>query len=163
MNDLDPEIMNIFYKCNTDSASLATKKSGIFKLVSGMKIDDCLFDPCGYSMNAISDQVNSHYRISAILNSFVSHSQCKTNNNEGVGEYATIHITPEPEFSYVSFETNIATENYMDLVIKVVDTFKPNKLIVTFYATRVNTYNEESYYVKFMFPRTQKLSSFMKK
>ena len=25
MNDLDPEIMNIFYKCNTDSASLATK------------------------------------------------------------------------------------------------------------------------------------------
>ena len=25
MNDLDPEVMNIFYKCNTDSASLATK------------------------------------------------------------------------------------------------------------------------------------------
>jgi len=117
MNDLDPEIMNIFYKCNTDSACLATKKAGILKLVPGMKIDDCLFEPCGYSMNAISDR-------------------CKTNNEGGVGDYATIHITPEPEFSYVSFETNIATENYMDLVIKVVDTFKPSKLIVTFYATR---------------------------
>ena len=35
----------------------------------------------------------------------------------------------------------------MDLVIKVVDTFKPNKLIVTFYATRVKT-DEESYYIK---------------
>ena len=62
--------------------------------------------------------------------------------NGGVGDYATIHITPEPEFSYISFETNIATENYMDLVIKVVDTFKPNKLIVTFYATRVKTDEE---------------------
>ena len=30
----------------------------------------------------------------------------------------------------------------MDLVIKVVDTFKPNKLIVTFYATRVKTDEE---------------------
>ena len=82
-----------------------------------------------------------------MLNKFNSHSQCKTNNEGGVGDYATIHITPEPEFSYVSFETNIATENYMDLVIKVVDTFKPNKLIVTFYATRVKT-DEESYYIK---------------
>ena len=44
----------------------------------------------------------------------------------------------------------------MDLVIKVVDTFKPNKLIVTFYATRVKT-DEEFYYTKLVIPRTQKL------
>jgi len=37
-----------------------------------MKIDDCLFEPCGYSMNAIS---------------------CQTVATGGVGDYATIHIT----------------------------------------------------------------------
>ena len=34
-----------------------------------------------------------------MLNKFNSHSQCKTNNEGGVGDYATIHITPEPEFN----------------------------------------------------------------
>ena len=57
-------------------------------------------------------------------------------SQNGLGEYATIHITPESEFSYVSFETNVGTENYMDLVHKVVETFKPGKMIITFYATR---------------------------
>ena len=57
----------------------------------------------------------------------------------GVGDYATIHVTPEKEFSYVSFETNIATQSYMELVLRVVATFKPGKFIITFYATRVGT------------------------
>ena len=29
--------------------------SGIDKILPGMKIDDYLFDPCGYSMNAIKE------------------------------------------------------------------------------------------------------------
>ena len=81
-----------------------------------------------------------------------------------MGDYATIHITPEPEFSYVSFETNIATGNYMDLVTKVVDTFKPSKLIVTFYATRVINYmNKSSYQVnKFQNSKAVKFHEEMK-
>ena len=55
----------------------------------------------------------------------------------GLGEYATIHVTPEVAFSYVSFETNRLVENYMELIENVVKTFKPGKLMVTFYATRV--------------------------
>ena len=55
----------------------------------------------------------------------------------------------------------------MDLVIKVVDTFKPSKLIVTFYATRVNTYFLIKSYlvsnIKLMITRIQKLLSFMRK
>merc|ERR1712012_1175631 len=47
----------------------------------------------------------------------------------GTGDYATIHITPEPEFSYVSYETNVARDNYQDLIRNVVDTFKPGKFI----------------------------------
>lgn len=48
----------------------------------------------------------------------------------------TIHITPEPEFSYVSFESNIAASSYSDLIARVVDTFKPGKFIVTVFANK---------------------------
>ena len=62
----------------------------------------------------------------------------QANVDSGLGEYATIHITPEMAFSYVSFETNIPSESYMDLVNQVINTFLPGKFIVTFYATRVS-------------------------
>ena len=55
----------------------------------------------------------------------------------GLGEYATVHVTPEVAFSYVSFETNRLVENYMELIENVINIFKPGKLMVTFYATRV--------------------------
>ena len=58
----------------------------------------------------------------------------------GLGDYATIHVTPEAAFSYVSFETNRLVENYMELIENVINTFKPGKLMVTFYATRVGHY-----------------------
>jgi len=116
MSDLDMEVMNIFFKSSSVSADQATKKSGINKLVPGMKIDSCLFEPCGYSMNAILDDAHC---------------------SGGLGDYATIHVTPEVAFSYVSFETNRLVDNYMELIKQVVNTFKPGKLMVTFYATRV--------------------------
>ena len=62
----------------------------------------------------------------------------------GLGDYATIHVTPEVAFSYVSFETNRLVENYMELIENVVNTFKPGKLMVTFYATRVGQVRSES-------------------
>lgn len=48
----------------------------------------------------------------------------------------TIHITPEPDFSYVSFESNVAASSYSDLIARVVDTFKPGKFIVTVFANK---------------------------
>jgi S-adenosylmethionine decarboxylase len=50
----------------------------------------------------------------------------------------TIHITPEPEFSYVSFESNVAASSYNDLITRVVDTFKPGKFIVTVFANKTS-------------------------
>lgn len=50
----------------------------------------------------------------------------------------TIHITPEPEFSYVSFESNVAAASYSDLITRVVDTFKPGKFIVTVFANKTS-------------------------
>lgn len=49
----------------------------------------------------------------------------------------TIHITPEKEFSYVSFESNISASNYGDLIARVVETFKPGKFVVTVFANKV--------------------------
>lgn len=50
----------------------------------------------------------------------------------------TIHITPEPDFSYVSFESNIAASSYSDLITRVIDTFKPGKFIVTVFANKTS-------------------------
>ena len=53
----------------------------------------------------------------------------------------TIHITPEPEFSYVSFETNAhhhqGSLSCIDLVLRVVSTFQPDKFILTIFSHMV--------------------------
>lgn len=50
----------------------------------------------------------------------------------------TIHITPEPDFSYVSFESNVAASSYSDLITRVIDTFKPGKFVVTVFANKTS-------------------------
>ncbi|XP_034243806.1 S-adenosylmethionine decarboxylase proenzyme [Thrips palmi] len=110
MSDLDPKVMSLFTKASSSSALEATKKSGIDKLIPNMRIDDFLFDPCGYSMNGITKS----------------------------GYYMTIHITPELEFSYVSFETNIPQSSYKDVISRVIETFKPGKFVVTIFANKAS-------------------------
>lgn len=48
----------------------------------------------------------------------------------------TIHITPEPEFSYVSFESNIPEASYEEIIRRVLNTFKPGKFVVTIFANK---------------------------
>lgn len=50
----------------------------------------------------------------------------------------TIHITPEPDFSYVSFESNVAASSYSDLITRIVDTFKPGNFTVTVFANKTS-------------------------
>ncbi|XP_076163974.1 S-adenosylmethionine decarboxylase [Ptiloglossa arizonensis] len=108
MTHLDPEIMTIFTRDVCSSADEATRKSGIDKLIPNMIIDDFLFEPCGYSMNGVSKS----------------------------GNYMTIHITPESEFSYVSFESNIPETSYEEIIRRVLNTFKPKKFVVTIFANK---------------------------
>lgn len=54
------------------------------------------------------------------------------------GTYWTIHITPEPEFSYVSFETNLSQTSYDELIRKVVEVFKPGKFVTTLFVNQVH-------------------------
>lgn len=110
MTDLDPKVMAIFTKQMSADAKEATLQSGINKIIPGMVIDDYLFDPCGYSMNGVLKN----------------------------GCYMTIHITPEPDFSYVSFESNVAASSYSDLITRVIETFKPGKFIVTVFANKTS-------------------------
>ena len=49
----------------------------------------------------------------------------------------TIHITPEPEFSYVSFETNVPQSSYKDIIARVLETFLPGKFVLTIFANKV--------------------------
>ncbi|XP_046654440.1 S-adenosylmethionine decarboxylase proenzyme-like [Daphnia pulicaria] len=110
MSDLDPEVMKIFTKQFSANAAEATQKSGIDKILPNVTIDDYLFDPCGYSMNGVLKN----------------------------GEYMTIHITPEAKFSYVSFESNIPQSSYMDVIARVLETFRPGKFIVTSFANKAS-------------------------
>jgi len=65
----------------------------------GLQIDDYNFDPCGYSLNAIDKEY-----------------------------YWCVHITPEAQYSYLSFETNHPSAP--DIYQKLQDFYSPEKAIV---------------------------------
>lgn len=106
MVGLDDKTMAIFTQACTGSAREATQKCGIDRLFHNMQVDDFLFNPCGYSMNGF-------------LRS---------------GHYVTIHVTPEVDFSYVSFETNAPQASYTELITKVLRLFMPSKFMMTIFA-----------------------------
>lgn len=112
MIDLDPKTMAIFTRACSSSAREATVKSGIDKLFHNMQVDDFLFDPCGYSMNGFLRG----------------------------GYYVTIHITPELDFSYVSFETNAPPQSssYTELIAKILRLFGPTKFMMTIFANEAS-------------------------
>jgi len=103
MSELDRDVMKLFYKTDRDAKEI-TQLSGIGNLIPGSINDEVLFDPCGYSLNGINKDA-----------------------------LYTIHITPEPGFSYVSFETNLKLSDYTALVHDVINVFKPGKFSVALY------------------------------
>ena len=52
--------------------------------------------------------------------------------------YWNIHVTPEKDFSYASFETNYPNENYEELLKQVIEIFKPGHINVTVMANKVS-------------------------
>jgi S-adenosylmethionine decarboxylase len=104
MFDIDLEVAEIFYVKNTSTAVEMTKKAGIHHLCPGATIDETLFTPCGYSMNSILHDC-----------------------------YSTMHITPEPQCSYASFETNACLENYGPMMRNVLSVFKPKRFVLTMF------------------------------
>jgi len=105
MHDLSPEVMAQFYQQDGVTASDTTRSSGIADLIPGSIIDDFQFEPCGYSMNGLLRD-----------------------------SYWTIHITPEPHCSYVSFETNAPFTSFSRILKRVLGLFQPGRATVAILA-----------------------------
>lgn len=97
---------------NVDGAKTGgdmTEASGIRKLLPQSQICDFAFDPCGYSMNSIEGTAHS-----------------------------TIHVTPESDFSFASFETmgyGPKDVDLGDLIDNVTAVFKPASFSLCLHAT----------------------------
>jgi len=110
--DLDPDAMKYYFRdfrrCHNSDKSDQNAFDIDGHVMTGCGIPDnaivdthC-FDPCGYSLNGIFG-----------------------------GKYWSIHITPEPEGSFVSFETDFIGDcGYRETVEKVVRLFGPKRFSV---------------------------------
>jgi S-adenosylmethionine decarboxylase len=97
MHGVLPQRIEMFQKENVPLARNHQREMAkVQSLVKG-QIDDHIFDPCGYSLNAIDGPY-----------------------------YYTIHVTPEKIGNYTSFETDAcAPEEQMALATRVVEFFQP--------------------------------------
>lgn len=102
MYDLDPECCKTFFSTGSRTATDVRKELQLQEHLPKAHIQDVLFKPCGYSMNALQD-----------------------------ASYFTMHVTPESEFSYASFESNVQLENYKLLMEYVLSLFRPKRFTIT--------------------------------
>ncbi len=96
MHGIAPEVTEMFRDCADCCKNELRDRTGISEIVKG-EIDDFVFEPMGYSLNSIHGN-----------------------------RYFTIHITPESDGSYISFETNsFDKESQVEWAKKVLKVFKP--------------------------------------
>ena len=146
-----PNSLGVGHPC-VDGAE-ATRVSGIDQLLPGSVIDSYLFTPCGYSCNGRVDvkdidairrslsngkaeeskQSNSSPTSPSSASSAASKLLRVGKQGKHEQAYFTIHITPEPTCSFVSFETNAVLPNYTALVRHVVDLFQPGSFCVSLF------------------------------
>ncbi len=104
MYDLQAESARVFSSGQHDSTKICELTS-VDKIFSGFQIDDYVFEPCGYSLNAL--------------------------NNE---KYYTIHVTPQEASSYVSFETNYdVCQELPQTIQRVIEVFRPGSFDVALF------------------------------
>lgn len=97
MHDLDPHAIAPFCGAGRLTAEQVEQRTGLDRLYPRpMVTDGFLFTPCGYSVNGVSGP-----------------------------DYYTVHVTPQDQASYVSFETNIFEPDYSDTLRRVISIFRP--------------------------------------
>jgi S-adenosylmethionine decarboxylase len=86
------------------------------------RVDAYLFTPCGFSANGVipaPDQAGT------------------------ATHYFTVHVTPEPQCSYASFETNVpgrqTGRETVEVIEHVVNIFKPGRFSVTLFEAKANS------------------------
>lgn len=90
------------------------------------RIDSYLFTPCGFSANGVIPAPDGAVD-DGKKSSVATH-------------YFTVHVTPEPQCSYASFETNVPAHQSgretADIVEHVVGIFKPGRFSVTLFEAK---------------------------
>ncbi|XP_064391641.1 S-adenosylmethionine decarboxylase proenzyme-like isoform X2 [Halichondria panicea] len=114
MTDLDPDIMALYSSVAYPSGKLLMRDTGIDQIVPGAILDSKIFDPCGFSANAIIKG----------------------------DEYFTIHVTPQVECSWVSFETNLVLDSHIPIIAKVLSIFKPGSFTMSLFMSKNSNANE---------------------
>ena len=120
MHGIDPRILKILSESRGEGSERLRRDFGVSDIIPG-EVDDHVFDPIGYSLNAI----------------YKNH-------------YFTIHITPEIHGSYTSFETNaFGGEKQIEWSGKVLNVFKPMSFDLMFFnSQRVGKPRFENYILK---------------
>jgi len=125
-NSDDEENLTFSQELSTEGhtlGSVVTDTSGLADLYPASKypdarIDSYLFTPCGYSANGV----------------------VPVPGNADSTHYWTVHVTPEPQCSYASFETNVPTRadgrDTVKMVQQVVGIFKPGRFSVTLFEAK---------------------------
>lgn len=126
MHGIAPEVTEMFRDCSGCDAKALRMRTGISEIVEG-DIDDFVFDPMGYSLNSIKDN-----------------------------RYFTIHVTPESDGSYISFETNAFNkESQVEWAKKVLKVFKPMSFdLVLFNDGKIQRPDFDQYILKRQFAET---------
>jgi S-adenosylmethionine decarboxylase len=107
MYNWDPAVAGLFSEGSQHRPGPIRDESGVGRILPGYQIDDFAFAPMGYSMNAIRE--NTYY---------------------------TVHVTPEPQGSYASFETNHRFESEIDrnvCIQKLLAIFRPDSFDVLYF------------------------------
>lgn len=92
------------FNCN-QTIERVRQLTRVDQIFPDFQVDDYLFQPCGYSLNALKGS-----------------------------EYYTIHVTPEETGSYVSFETNVRLGNRVAQALRsVVEIFQPRSFDVVYF------------------------------
>lgn len=104
MHGLDREAAQVF-ECGSAHNETSIIQSGVRELLPGYQVDDFIFEPQGYSLNAIKED-----------------------------KYFTIHVTPQKFGSYVSFETNHSFNGDMeDCIKRVLEVFRPSSCDILYF------------------------------
>ncbi|KAL2203183.1 S-adenosylmethionine decarboxylase [Sarocladium strictum] len=92
------------------------------------RVDAYLFSPCGFSANGV-----------------VPAPPSAENDKHSAAHYFTVHVTPEPNCSFASFETNVpggqSGRSTAEIIEHVVDIFRPGRFSVTLFEAKGKSAN----------------------
>jgi S-adenosylmethionine decarboxylase len=95
------------------------------------RVDAYLFSPCGFSANGVVPAPPS--------------ADGDTSNAAAAGHYFTVHITPEPDCSFASFETNVpggqSGRTTAEIIEHVVSILQPGRFSVTLFEAKGRSAN----------------------